>query len=315
MPQRFSHRMLNGRRALQAARKRSVPLRSLIPNIVTLMALCVGMTAIRFAIEGQFEMALAAIAIAAVLDGLDGRMARLLKASSRFGAELDSLSDFVSFGVAPAVVLYMWGFTGLHSLGWIMAMIFAIAAALRLARFNVAIDAPDKPSWEGAYFVGVPMPAGAILLLLPLYLEGLGLSKSVMIPPVLAAYELLIAVLMVSHLRTFSGKLVGKRVTREYIAPVIAVVVALAAVLVTYPYLSLSVGCLIYLACVPVAMRQYWEQERTLGISAEEPETAKAQPAETGNAAGAGAKAGQVVPMAERRPEADGTLNKRTDIK
>jgi CDP-diacylglycerol--serine O-phosphatidyltransferase len=268
MPQRFSQQMLNGRRALRAARRRSVPLRALIPNIVTLMALCVGMTSIRFSIEGHFDMALAAIAIAAVLDGVDGRMARLLKASSRFGAELDSLSDFVSFGVAPAVLLYLWGFSELHSLGWIMAMVFAIAAALRLARFNVALDAPAKPSWEGAYFVGVPVPAGAILLMLPLFLEGLGLPKTVMFQPMLAAYELLIAVLMVSRLRTFSGKLIGQRVTREYIAPVIAVVVALAAVLVTYPYLSLSVACLIYLASIPIGMRRYLEQKRAIGADA-----------------------------------------------
>lgn len=267
MPQRFSQQMLNGRRAFRAARRRSVPLRALIPNIVTLMALCVGMTSIRMSIEGQFDLALVAIAIAAVLDGVDGRMARLLKASSRFGAELDSLSDFVSFGVAPAVLLYLWGFSELHSLGWIMAMVFAIAAALRLARFNVALDAPDKPAWEGAYFVGVPVPAGAILLMLPLFLEGLGLPKAVMFQPVLAAYELLIAVLMVSRLRTFSGKLVGQRVTREYIAPVIAVVVALAAVLVTYPYLSLSVACLTYLASIPFGIRRYLEQKRAMSVA------------------------------------------------
>jgi CDP-diacylglycerol--serine O-phosphatidyltransferase len=277
MPQRFSKQMLNGRRALRAARRRSVPLRALIPNIVSLMAVCVGMTSIRLSIEGHFDLALAAIAIAALLDGVDGRMARLLKVSSRFGAELDSLPDFVSFGVAPAVLLYQWGFSELHSLGWIMAMVFAIAAALRLARFNVALDAPAKPAWEGAYFVGVPVPAGAILLMLPLFLEGLGLPKTVMFQPVLAAYELLIAVLMVSRFRTFSGKLIGQRVTREYIAPVIAVAVALAAVLVTYPYLSLTVACLAYLASIPFGMRRYSEQKRAMGVAA----SGKASPSET----------------------------------
>ena len=148
MQRPFSHRMMKGRRAFRAARARSVPMRLLIPNMVTVLGMCVGLTSIRMAIEGRFELALAAICGAAVLDGLDGRMARLLKASSRFGAELDSLSDFVCFGVAPAIVLYLWGFSGASSLGWIMVLMFALAAALRLARFNVALDAPAKPLWD-----------------------------------------------------------------------------------------------------------------------------------------------------------------------
>jgi CDP-diacylglycerol--serine O-phosphatidyltransferase len=172
MKSRFSERVNNSRRAFLRARRKSVPVRILIPNMVTLLGLCVGLTSIRMAIEGRFEYALIAIAGAAVLDGLDGRMARLLKASSRFGAELDSLSDFVCFGVAPAVVLFLWGFQDARSLGWIIVLVFAVAAALRLARFNVALDDPAKPIWENSFFVGVPVPAGAILLMLPLYLEG-----------------------------------------------------------------------------------------------------------------------------------------------
>jgi CDP-diacylglycerol---serine O-phosphatidyltransferase len=266
MARRFSHRMMKGRRAFLEARKRTVPLRLLIPNMVTLLGLCVGLTSIRMAIEGRFEFALAAIAGAAVLDGLDGRMARLLKASSRFGAELDSLSDFVCFGVAPAVVLYLWGFSGAASLGWIMVMMFALAAALRLARFNVALDEPAKPIWESGYFVGIPAPAGAILLMLPLYMEGLGVPKSWMVMPVLSIYALVIAGLMVSRVRTFSGKLVGRRIARDYIAPVVALVVALAATLVTYPYLSLTLGCLAYLALIPVSMRRYWEDQQEYAV-------------------------------------------------
>ncbi|NJM36044.1 MAG: hypothetical protein HC850_16685 [Rhodomicrobium sp.] len=168
-------------------------MRLLIPNMVTLLGLCVGLTSIRMAIEGRFEYALIAIASAAVIDGLDGRMARLLKASSRFGAELDSLSDFVCFGVAPAVVLYLWGFSSASSFGWIMVLVFALAAALRLARFNVALDDRSKPVWENAFFVGVPVPAGAILLLLPLYLHGLGLPKSWLATPMLGVYAIAIA--------------------------------------------------------------------------------------------------------------------------
>ena len=259
--------MMKGRRAFRAARERSVPMRLLIPNMVTVLGMCIGLTSIRMAIEGRFELALAAIGGAAVMDALDGRMARLLKASSRFGAELDSLSDFVCFGVAPAIVLYLWGFSSASSLGWIMVLVFALAAALRLARFNVALDDPAKPLWETGFFVGVPAPAGAILLMLPLYMEGLGVPKSwLVLPPLLSTYALIIAALMVSRVRTFSGKLIGRRIARDYIAPVIALVVVLAATLVTYPYLSLTLGCLTYLALVPVSLRRYLELKEQYAV-------------------------------------------------
>jgi CDP-diacylglycerol---serine O-phosphatidyltransferase len=257
MERRLPPHMSRSRRALAAARRRTVPLRALVPNIVTLIGLCVGLTSIRMAIENRFDIALAAIVIAALLDGVDGRMARLLKASSRFGAELDSLADFVNFGVAPALVLYLWAFGDLRSLGWIVVLVFALAAALRLARFNVAIEDPDKPMWQNAYFVGVPVPAGAILVLLPMYLEALGLPKSVMYPQVLAIYAIGIGVLMVSRIRTFSGKLIGRRIAREYIAPVVVLAVALAALLATYPYLMLAAGSLLYLAMIPFSIREY----------------------------------------------------------
>ena len=256
--------MSRSRRALLAARKRTVPLRALIPNIVTLIGLCVGLTSIRMAVEGRFDIALAATVIAAVIDGVDGRMARLLKASSRFGAELDSLADFVNFGVAPALVLYLWGFGDARSLGWIVVLMFALCAALRLARFNVADVGPEKPAWQGAYFVGVPVPAGAILVLLPLYFEQLGLSRSVMVTPALSLYAGAIAILMVSRIRTFSGKQIGRRIERDWIAPVIALIGLFAAVLATYPYATLTVCCLTYLGCIPVAMRHYWLTEQRM---------------------------------------------------
>ncbi len=262
MKSRFSERVNNSRRAFLRARRKSVPVRILIPNLVTLLGLCVGLTSIRMAIEGRFEYALIAIAGAAVLDGLDGRMARLLKASSRFGAELDSLSDFVCFGVAPAVVLFLWGFQDARSLGWIIVLVFAVAAALRLARFNVALDDPAKPIWENSFFVGVPVPAGAILLMLPLYLEGLGVPKDWMLMPVLAVYALVIAGLMPSRVRTFSGKLIGRRIEGEFVAPVVALAVLLAATLVTYPYLIATLGCLTYLAMIPVSARRHEELVR-----------------------------------------------------
>jgi CDP-diacylglycerol--serine O-phosphatidyltransferase len=264
MERRFTPHLSRSRRALAAARQRTVPFRALVPNIVTLIGLCVGLTSIRMAVEGRFDIAIGAIVIAALLDGVDGRMARLLKASSRFGAELDSLADFVNFGVAPALVLYLWGFADARSLGWIVVLTFALAAALRLARFNVALDSPDKPLWQSAFFIGVPVPAGAILVLLPLYLHGLGLPRGVMVTPALSVYAITIAVLMVSRLRTFSGKLIGRRIAREYIAPVVVVAALFAAVLATYPYLTLTTTCLVYLALIPVSSRQYREAEESI---------------------------------------------------
>src|ERR1700724_3288188 len=149
---------------------RAVPLRIILPNLVTLLALCMGLTAIRFAIEGQFETAVVAVIVAAILDGLDGRIARALRGTSRFGAELDSLADFVAFGGAPALILYFWGLHAAKNFGWVAALVFAIACALRLARFNVMVD-EDQPAWRKNFFVGMPAPAGAIIGLLPIYLH------------------------------------------------------------------------------------------------------------------------------------------------
>ncbi len=278
MKRRFSDRFNDGREAFLRARRRSVPFRILIPNIVTLLGLCIGLTSIRMAFEGRYEYALIAIGAAAVLDGLDGRMARLLKASSRFGAELDSLSDFVCFGVAPAVVLYLWGFTEAASLGWIIVLVFAVSAALRLARFNVALDQPNKPSWEQAFFVGVPAPAGAVLLLLPLYLEGLGIPKDWLVLPFLSVYAIAIAALMASRLRTFSGKLAGQRIAPDYIAPVAALGVVIVATLVTYPYLGVTLSCIAYLSLIPVSVKRYGEaKDRYMTIEPPKPQRSASQ--------------------------------------
>src|SRR3954469_15237251 len=177
-------------------RFRTVPVRMLLPNLVTLLALCVGLTGIRLAFEGKLELALYAIVFAAALDGIDGRLARLLKGQSKFGAELDSLADFMNFGCAPAIYLYLWGLKDLHNVGWIAAMVFAICTALRLARFNVMIDDPNKPAWAGNFFTGVPAPAGAITVLLPMYLNFLGLPLNLGVVWVVFVYCLVIALLM-----------------------------------------------------------------------------------------------------------------------
>ena len=164
---------------LEARRRRfrAIPVRMLLPNLITLLSLCAGLTAIRLAIEGRLDWALGAIVFAAVLDGVDGRLARMLKGQSRFGAELDSLADFVNFGVVPGLILYFWGLNELRSFGWIAALVFAICMGLRLARFNVMVDDPNRPAWAANFFTGVPAPAGAIIVMLPIYLNLLGMPK------------------------------------------------------------------------------------------------------------------------------------------
>jgi CDP-diacylglycerol--serine O-phosphatidyltransferase len=243
-------------------RFRRIPVRTLAPNMVTLLALCAGLTAIRMAFEDRYVLAVAAIVFAAVLDGLDGRLARLLKGTSRFGAELDSLSDFVNFGVAPALILYFWDLHNLKSAGWIAAMVFAICGSLRLARFNVMIDDPDRPAWTANFFVGIPAPAGAITVLLPIYVVFLGVPHSPVLTWLTLVYTLAIATLMVSRLPVFSGKRVGTRVPPEMVPPLIIVVVLFIALLIAYPWIVLTTGTLAYLACLPLGYLSYRNYER-----------------------------------------------------
>jgi CDP-diacylglycerol---serine O-phosphatidyltransferase len=243
-------------------RFKAIPVRTLLPNLITLLALCAGLTAIRMVIEGRMDLALAAIVLAALLDGIDGRIARMLKGTSRFGAELDSLADFVNFGVAPALILYFWGLHELKSAGWIAALVFAICAGLRLARFNVMIDDPNKPAWAANFFTGIPAPAGAITVLLPIYLDLLGLSAGLIGVWLTFLYTLAIALLMVSRLPVFSGKRVGKRVPPELVLPVFVVVVLFFALLISYPWQVLTLGALGYLVCLPLGWLSYREYER-----------------------------------------------------
>ncbi|HXG78718.1 MAG TPA: CDP-diacylglycerol--serine O-phosphatidyltransferase [Methyloceanibacter sp.] len=238
-----------------------VPVRVLIPNIFTLVGLCAGLTAIRMGIEHRWDLAVAALVFAAILDGIDGRVARLLKASSRFGAELDSLADFVNFGVAPAIIMFSWALEDLRSVGWIAVLVFAVCSALRLARFNVSLDATDQPAWKSNYFVGVPAPAGAIILLLPIYAQDLGLHLPSLTPLVLV-YTLGIALLMVSKVPTFSGKLIGQKIAREWVPPVFVAAALFIALLLTFPALTLAAGSLLYLALIPVSAYRYRVQER-----------------------------------------------------
>lgn len=236
---------------------RHVPVRLILPNLVTLLALCMGITAIRYAIEGRFDNAVLAIIAAAVLDGLDGRIARALKATSRFGAELDSLADFIDFGVAPALVLYLWSLHEIKNFGWFAALVFAVACALRLARFNVALEDENKPVWAGNFFTGMPAPAGAIVGLLPLYLHlsEVHLDNVPQYVPFEIAYVLGVAMLMASRIPHFSGKNIG-RVPGDKLIFVMFGVAVTVLLLYTFPMevlIALSVG---YLALIPFSFRK-----------------------------------------------------------
>jgi CDP-diacylglycerol--serine O-phosphatidyltransferase len=243
---------------MRRRRFRPIPVRMLVPNVITLLAICAGLTAIRLSTEGRMELAVGAIVFAAVLDGLDGRVARMIKGQSKFGAELDSLADFVNFGVAPGLILYFWQLHELNNGGWIAAMVFAISGGLRLARFNATMDDPNKPAFAANFFTGVPAPAGAITVLLPVYLAFLGLPN----PPatLTALYTLLIAFLMVSRLPVFSGKTIRLRVPPEMVLPVFVSVVFFIALLIGYPWHILSACTVLYLFSLPLGWRSYRTQ-------------------------------------------------------
>lgn len=245
-----------------ARRFQPLPIRYLLPNLITLLALCSGVTAIRFAIEGRYEIAVGAIILATVLDAVDGRLARYLKGTSRFGAELDSLADFVNFGVGPAIMLYLWSLNGIKTLGWVICLMLAIACALRLARFNVALDDPNRPLWTAAYFTGIPAPAGALLAMAPLYLGFLGfINEGHTHVKTIAAFIVLIAVLMVSRVPTYSGKNFS-RVPREMFLPILATLALGIVVLISFPWEFMSVIAAVYLVLIPVSVLSYQRRKR-----------------------------------------------------
>jgi len=254
------------------ARLRDQSLNRLIPNILTVLALCAGLTSIRFALDNRWEAAVIAIVIAAILDGLDGRIARLLDSASKFGAELDSLSDFVSFGVAPAILLYYWTLQSAGGLGWVIALLFGVCVALRLARFNTRIDNADLPAWTSRFFVGVPAPAGAGLSLLPIFatLEfGSGFFNT---PAFTGVVTVVVAALMVSRLPTYSLKRV--RVPHNLVVPTLLGVGFLAAALVSMPWLTMIVLGVAYAASIPFSILSYRRLERLRGDPAEKEDVA-----------------------------------------
>jgi len=246
------------RREQRLRRFKQVPIRILVPNLVTLLALCSGVTAIRLGVEGRYELAVGAVILAIVLDAIDGRLARFLKGTSRFGAELDSLADFVNFGVAPAILIYLWSLNSLKSLGWLVALCLAICCALRLARFNVAIDDPDKPAWMMNFFTGAPAPAGAGLAMAPMYLGFLGLDPNGhdvawLVLPYIAA----VALLMVSRVPTYSAKTLGSRISRDLVLPLLGIAALIIVSLIAFTWEMLTAMSILYIALLPFGIRSY----------------------------------------------------------
>jgi CDP-diacylglycerol--serine O-phosphatidyltransferase len=237
-----------------------LPLRAVAPNAVTALALCSGLSGVRFAIAGEWQSAVAMIMIAGVLDGIDGRIARLLHGESRFGAELDSLSDAISFGVAPALIMYLWSLAALPRIGWMCSLLLAVFCALRLARFNARIDTTDQPHKSAGFNTGVPAPAGAGLALLPMILWFWTDEPLFASPYLVAPWVAGVALLMVSSVATFSWSSLRLRRTIRFEA--IAGVVLLGAALVSAPWQTLSAVCLAYLLTLPFSIASYGRVKR-----------------------------------------------------
>ena len=234
-------------------RFRDLSINRMIPNILTLLALAAGLTAIRFGLDGRWEHAVLAIIVAAVLDALDGRIARLLKGASKFGAELDSLSDFVCFGVSPVLVLYLWTMKDAGRLGWVLVMLFTICCGLRLARFNVMMEDHDAPAWQARFFTGIPAPAGGGLVLLPMVMSFQGSEGFFRQPWVVGIFMLVIAGMLVSTIPTYSFKKL--KISQHWILPTMLITAAIAIFLINAPWLTLSVVGLAYICSIPLSYR------------------------------------------------------------
>ncbi|MPZ65925.1 MAG: phosphatidylserine synthase [Pseudonocardiaceae bacterium] len=283
----------------------------LLPNAITVLALCSGLSAVQFMLGGNTTAALAAVALAALLDAVDGRLARLLDATSRIGAELDSLADCVSFGVVPAVVLFVWVLRD-TGVGWPVALVFAVCVVLRLARFNTLLDDTEAPPFAKEFFVGVPAPAGALVALLPLTVSlqfGDGWWSA---PPAVAAWTVLIASLMVSRVPTLSAKTV--RVPARAVAPLLVAIAGVAAAVIAVPFVALAIALLLYLAHIPYAVYRYrwleqhpsaWEvpprQRRAIRRTARSMRRLGLRPPLRRRVAGAAARAGARAGAAVRR--------------
>ncbi len=264
---KLTGKSLRGRMRRSGEKRQQAPLRNLLPNVLTVLALCAGLTAIRFGLEGRYEFAVYAILVAALLDALDGRLARMLKAQSSFGAELDSLADFFNFGVAPVLILYTWSLDALGGLGWVAVLGYSVACALRLARFNVAAEDPDRPSWANAFFVGVPAPAAAGLVMLPLYMDFTQITTFNTWPSLVAVHIGIVAFLMVSRLPTFSGKHLRLSTRRDKALPFLLGVALVAALAVSYPWMTVIGITALYAVSLPLAFWRHRVLEKRTQIA------------------------------------------------
>jgi CDP-diacylglycerol--serine O-phosphatidyltransferase len=283
---------------------RRLPLRGpsinrLLPNVLTTIALCSGLTAIRFGLAGDYRSAVLAVIAAAIFDALDGRVARRLNVTSRFGAELDSLADFCAFGVAPALLMYLFSLQAAGSLGWVITLMFPICSAMRLARFNVGLTTEQAPpAWAGNFFTGVPAPAGALVVMVPLMLS---LSPDIAWPwlshPVVGGVFLIgVAALMVSRLPTYSFK--KGRIAPHLVLPIFLGIALLVGLLATSPWLTLPGGMLLYLGTLPLSWRAYQRLQAADLAAAAATAAAASKPADGNRSGGAG--------VVELRPTAGG---------
>jgi CDP-diacylglycerol---serine O-phosphatidyltransferase len=239
---------------------RGIPFRAMVPNAVTALALCFGLTGVRFAIGAEWDKAIGAIVIAGVLDGMDGRIARLLRAQSRFGAELDSLSDNIAFGTAPALILFLWSLQNAPKFGWTAALALAVCCALRLARFNARIDAADQPHKSAGFNTGVPAPAGAGLAFIPIFLWLITGNALFRQWPAVMAWTLVIAALMISSIPTYSWSSIRIRSGWRLFA--LAGIALLGTALLTAPWHTLLAVSVLYLVTIPLAMASYVRVKR-----------------------------------------------------
>ena len=244
---------------------RGISFRAMIPNAITTLALCLGLTGVSLAVREEWERALAAIILAGVLDGLDGRIARLLRAQSKFGAELDSLSDNIAFGTAPALILFLWSLQTAPRFGWLACLALAVCCALRLARFNARIDASEQPHKSAGFNTGVPAPAGAGLAFVPIYLWLITNNELFRQWQPVMAWTLLVAALMISSLPTFSWASI--RIRRDWRLSALAGVALLGAALIVAPWLTLLAVAALYLVMIPFGLASYAKVKRRRAVT------------------------------------------------
>lgn len=240
--------------------RHSLPITRLIPNMLTLTALCAGLSAIRFALQERWEMAVAAVIIAAIFDILDGRVARLLRITSKFGAELDSLSDVISFGVAPGIIMYRWVLSQNDQFGWLAVLAFCVCAALRLARFNTMLEDTSLPAWRKNYFVGLPTPGAAGLALLPMIWSFNLETEALREPVMLSLWVMALAAGMVSRMPVFALK--GVKVQRTWIVPIFVIMGLIIAQMVTNPWRTFGWLGIVYMLVMPYGWYLFYKNIR-----------------------------------------------------